>query len=162
MPLPPYDITVMYGASQQLCMMFYALFWIIMCCLLKDFQPYPSGLHHWHWGSYKVVIVELIEYIPTVKHMVPISPREPHALAWSPTFPVTSVQKSFGSSKWDWNQWKNCWFLVNFAPTDSLHVPVLATVRFTSIRSWQILKILHFTSSRWWMPFGLLWFGYIN
>ena len=33
------------------------------------------------------------------------------------------------------NQWKNCWFLVNFAPTKSLHIRVLATVRFASIHS---------------------------
>ena len=56
------------------------------------------------------------------------------------------------------NQWKKCRFLENFAPTDSLHI----LVGFAWIRSWQILKIPTFSSSRCWMPLGLLWFCHVK
>ena len=52
--------------------------------------------------------------------------------------PVAPIQKSFGSNERDWKPGKNYRFLVNFAPTESLDILRLATVRFTSIRSWQI------------------------
>ena len=68
------------------------------------------------------------------------SPRRPHALAWGPW--VAPLQKSFGSSGRDWK-------------------PLLAMVRFASIRSWQIQEILTFLPPRWRMPPGLLWSGHV-
>ena len=77
--------------------------------------------------------------------------------------PVAPIQKSFGSSERDWKLGKKYRFLVNFAPTDSLHIPVLAAVRFASIRSWQICRIPTFLPPLWWIPpTGLLWFGHVN
>ena len=70
-----------------------------------------------------------------------ISPRVSHSLARSPS---SSHKKSFRLSRRDWKLLKNYRFLVNFAPCDSLNIPLLATVKFTSIRSWQIWEILTF------------------
>ena len=65
------------------------------------------------------------------------SPREPHALA---LVPVAPIQKSFGSSERDWKPRKKYRFLVNFAPTYSLDINLLAMERCASIRSWQIYE----------------------
>ena len=76
--------------------------------------------------------------------------------------PVAPIQKSFGSSERDWKPRKKYRFLVNFAPTDSLDIPLLATVRLASIRPWRICRIPTFLPPRWWIPSGLLWFAHVN
>ena len=87
------------------------------------------------------------------------SPREPYTLVWGPSSSHTKifrVQRARLKTGGNYNR-----FLVNFAPTDSLDIALLATVRFASSRSWQIYETLTYLPPRWWMPHGLLWFGHV-
>ena len=89
----------------------------------KSTDPFPAEAHtshisHWTHRTYQG------------------SPRESHALAWGPSrfhTKIFRVERTRLKNRGKYDR-----FLVNFAPTDSLDIPLLAMVRFASIRSWQI------------------------
>ena len=125
---------------------------ILMIVIPPFFFPWGWGWVGW-WGADALSVRRDGEYC---EWSVGCSPREPHALAWAP---VASIQKSFGSSGRNCSKpWKNYWFLVNFAPTDSLDIPLLAMVRFASICSWQIQEILALLRG-WVGLWGFLWWA---
>ena len=105
------------------------------------------------------IVDEIDANLTTQTARVILAPGNPTGTVWR-GIPVTSTQKYFGSSERDWKSMEK--LPISFAPTDSLHIRVFAMVRFTSIRSWQIFKILTISSSRWWIPLSLLRFGHVN
>ena len=102
-------------------------------CLLKMSQnDLGDPVFHHGWATHEFELIHSTDRL--FAGNVWISPREPHPLAWGPSnshakiFRVERARLKTGVKIVG----------VNFAPTDSLYIPLLATVRFASIRSWQI------------------------